>query len=116
MRIYIQSTSSPDPRFIFFQEYFHEFPHVDVCNATRALESQGIRLDVFPVIWRFLPLLDPTVNRIMSRDTDSLVLDREVDAVNEWLQSGTSFHIMRDYVGHCLPILAGISEVYLESL
>ncbi len=57
--------------------------------------------------WRFLPLFDPTVNRIMSRDADSLVLDREIDAVNEWIQSGTSFHIMRDYVGHCVTMLGG---------
>jgi len=107
MRIYIQSTTSLDPRFIFLQEYFHDFPHVDVCNATGALDSLGIRLDVFPMTWRFLPLFDPTVNRVMSPDADSLVLDREVDAVNEWLLSGTSFHIMRDYVGHCVTMLGG---------
>lgn len=108
MRIYVRSTFSLDPPFIFLREYFHSTTHVDVCNATGALKSREIDIEVNPTTWRFLPLLDPTVNRVIFRDTDSLVSDREVDAVNEWIKSDTTFHIMRDYVGHCeYPMLAG---------
>ena len=41
--------------------------------------------------WRFLPIGDPFVDIFMSRDLDSWIIDREVDAVNVWLQSNTLF-------------------------
>ena len=113
VRIYVNSTSVPDASISFLQEHFQSDSHVDVCNVTRALECRGIRLDVFPMTWRFLPLLDPTVVRMMSRDTDSLVTDREVAAVKEWIESNTSFHIMRDNANHCAFILGGKSNIIL---
>jgi len=106
-RIYVDSKSSNDPSFKYIKDSFESYTHVDICNATRALESRGMNVDVNPTLWRFLPLLDPTTKRIMSRDTDSLVTDREVGAVNEWIESKTSFHIMRDNWEHCTSMLAG---------
>lgn len=45
---------------------------------------------------------------MLSRDADSFILQREVDAVNEWLPSGEIFHGMRDCPYHChLYILGG---------
>ena len=60
--------------------------------------------------WRFLPLMDPTVDQLMPRDCDSIVTLREVAAVNQWLESKATFHIMRDHQYHCdleYPILGG---------
>ena len=64
--------------------------------------------------WRFLPLLDPSVDCFMSRDTDSKVLKREADAVNEWLQSPSTFHVMRDHEQHCVPMLGGMWGVKIH--
>jgi hypothetical protein len=57
---------------------------------------------------RFYPAADPTVERFISRDTDSRFTTREVCAVNEWIESGLPFHIMRDHRHHDIQILGGM--------
>ena len=54
---------------------------------------------VFGMVWRFLPLLDPRVDVMVSRDLDSRLGPREVAAVTQWLEQDTSlpFHVMRDH-------------------
>jgi len=43
----------------------------------------------------------------MSRDLDSRVTEREVAAVNEWLESNKTLHSMRDHPWHTVPIMGG---------
>ncbi|EDT42877.1 hypothetical protein [Burkholderia ambifaria] len=53
---------------------------------------------------------DPSVDRFLVRDADSLLSEREVAAVDEWLASGRRFHHMRDYFTHTellLPAMWG---------
>ena len=57
--------------------------------------------------WRLLPLIDPLVDRWMSRDTDSEVGERESAAVHQWLDSDQTFHVMRDHPAHSHPIMGG---------
>lgn len=72
-------------------------------NPLNAQESQ-----INPRLWRFLPLNDePVVDALLTRDLDSEVSEREVAAVNEWLNSSYSFHVMRDHPFHQAFILAG---------
>ena len=53
------------------------------------------------MIWRFLPVLDPSVSVMVSRDLDSRISSREQAVVEEWLgQSNLPFHIIRDHPGH----------------
>ena len=85
---------------------FGRLAHVDLCPVRRVLADRRLR-DPFAMTWRFLPLLDPLVDRLMSRDADSPLLPREVDAVRQWIASNRTFHIMRDHVGHCVPMLGG---------
>lgn len=59
-------------------------------------------------MWRFLPLDDPTVSCVIFRDADSVISPREASAVKEWLESGKSFHILRDNGSHTALILAGL--------
>ena len=49
------------------------------------------------------------VDTFMSRDTDSFIVDREEEAVHEWLMSKHIFHIMRDHPHHFTHILGGIN-------
>ena len=60
------------------------------------------------LFWRFLALADDTIDIILSRDCDSRISEREVSAVNEWINSDKDFHIMRDHPYHQVPILAGM--------
>lgn len=57
---------------------------------------------------RFLVADDPTVERFIIRDVDSRLSWREVNAVNAWIQSGKSVHIMRDHPWHCSLIMGGL--------
>lgn len=92
------------------KELFDDYPFVDLCNVTRVLEIRNITRPLFPMTWRFLPLMDPTVDRMLSRDSDSLVTVRAAEAVRQWLtESNATFHMMRDHWGHCTTqILGGI--------
>lgn len=47
------------------------------------------------MMWRWLPLGDSLVEVFMSRDSDSLIIQREIDSVNVWLESNQIGHIMR---------------------
>lgn len=60
------------------------------------------------MFWRFWAAEDPEVDIFLSRDCDSRISEREVVAVNEWLNSDKDFHIMRDHPYHTVPILGGM--------
>lgn len=69
------------------------------------VENQSIKEKL---TWRFKPTYDKTVRRYLIRDVDSVVNLREKEAVNEWLSSDKSFHVMRDWWTHTDLILAGM--------
>lgn len=60
------------------------------------------------MFWRFFSADDPSVDIMISRDTDSRLSIREKLAVDEWLSSNKDFHIMRDHPYHAAPILGGM--------
>jgi hypothetical protein len=53
------------------------------------------------MIMRFFAIDLPYVDTMICRDCDSLLSDREVFAVKDWLSSGKSLHIIRDHPFHC---------------
>jgi hypothetical protein len=59
-------------------------------------------------MWRFLALDDPRTHRVLFRDADSVISQREAHAVEQWLSSGRRFHTMRDAGGHTELMLAGL--------
>lgn len=60
------------------------------------------------MFWRFETTCDNTVSHSIFRDTDSRLSYREKYAVDEWLSSDKTFHIMRDHPYHSFPILGGM--------
>lgn len=64
--------------------------------------------DARSTLWRFLVFKDLNVSFAMIRDVDSTITKREVKAVNEWLDSNKSHHIMRDHPYHSHIMLAGL--------
>lgn len=60
------------------------------------------------LMWRFLVLADPGVDRFLIRDADSVISTREQAAVQAWIESGRAFHLMRDYFTHTELLLAGL--------
>lgn len=60
------------------------------------------------MFWRFSTSYDPSVDVSIFRDTDSRLSIREKNAVDEWLISDKTFHIMRDHPYHGFPMLGGM--------
>ena len=56
------------------------------------------------------------VKYFMSRDVDAMIIEREVHAVNEWLESNKSFHVMHDNHLHQFPMMAGLWGAKLSEL
>ena len=84
-------------------------------DVVAALVNEGAKViemeepgDWRGMFWRFYPASDPNVEVMISRDCDSRISQREVDAVNDWLDSGLPFHIMRDHPWHGTEILGGM--------
>ena len=65
-------------------------------------------LPFFGLFWRFFVAADPAVERYLIRDCDCILNCQERVAVDEWIQSGKHFHIMRDYASHTELIHAGM--------
>ena len=82
-------------------------PHVTLVNVTQELPPCYAK-DVNPMAWRFLVAADPTVDAYIIRDSDSRPSGREKAAVDEWLRSGTAFHLMRDHASHDPTAFAAI--------
>lgn len=99
-----------------------QFNNIDLCSmpsliervritnntTTPATMDPGLLQGSQPKMWRFLVALDPNVDLFVSRDLDSMLLQREVDAVAEWLRSNYNFHSMRDHPNHGVGFLGGI--------
>ena len=84
-----------------------------VRNELRVAGAEVIRADqVFPAIpryfWRFLAADDDTDDYFCCRDCDCRPSTKEAAAVEVWLDSGLSYHVMRDGVVHTDLILAGL--------
>ena len=57
---------------------------------------------------RFTAISEQNVERVMFRDCDNRFSNREVEAVNEWIETGKTLHVMKDHPYHGgFPILAG---------
>ena len=67
------------------------------------------------MLWRFLPVLDPSVDLMVSRDLDSRLTTREQAAVQEWIDTGLAFHVMRDNPQHGTEILGGMWGARMDS-
>ena len=104
------------------------YSNVDLCDVNEIIRSLADTVTdkvELPVLseelakfnkmnWRYLPLLDQHVDRMLARDTDSEINSREAAAVYEWLESNYTFHIMRDHPDHSLPIMGGMFGVKVD--
>ena len=94
-KVYVYYNNTVPSEFI---EKYRQFDNCELFDMT-GFNCPG-------VLWRFLP--KDGVERFISRDADSRLLIREKLAVDEWIQSGKSLHIMRDHPHHGYPIYAGL--------
>lgn len=61
------------------------------------------------MLWRFLPIWEVGIERVVFRDADSRINWREAEAVKAWIASDLDAHVMQDHPHHgCLPIFGGM--------
>jgi len=90
--------------------YYNNTVPVDIIETARQfkfVEFFDMTNENMPgMFWRFLP---KDVELFISRDTDSRLSMREKNAVDEWIKSGKSLHIMRDHpVWHNVKMFGGM--------
>jgi hypothetical protein len=94
-RFYVESNIKID-----FLKTLKSYKNVEVVKMGKSDGHMGL-------FWRFNPLDEYDVDIFIVRDLDSRPTNREVNAVNEWIESDYSFHIIRDNKSHGVPILGG---------
>lgn len=63
----------------------------------------------FNCTWRFNAIINENVDVMVCRDADSRVSERDFYAIEEWLNSGYNYNIIRDHpIGHHWSINAGM--------
>lgn len=97
-------------RFYIFSECFDLKKDLDQYKnvETILIDKKG---GFYSTLYRFLPLEEDEISYFISRDTDSRLCVREKEAVDFWINSNKSFHIMKDHPYHYtpeFPILAGM--------
>ena len=68
---------------------------LNLSRSVAVLNASGM---IDGMMWRWFPIGDRLVDVFMSRDADSLIIQREIDSVNVWLESNRTGHIMRGFV------------------
>ncbi len=77
-------------------------------NGAEIVRIDGAAQSWPGAMWRFLAMDDPEAARVIFRDADSVISQREARAVQEWIGSGKLFHTLRDAGTHTELILAGL--------
>lgn len=92
---------------------FYVDPQVTVKDQLKAMGAEIIEMPseagAKAMSWRFLAAMEKGFDYVVFRDCDSRLNPREKAAVDSWISSGKTFHIMRDHLHHAAyPIFAGM--------
>ena len=94
-----------------------DVPKETVDKLEKLYNTEVIIIDDEPnnwngMFWRFYAISDIDVEYVIFRDTDCRLSKREYVAVNEWIGSNNTLHIMRDHPMHTEPIMGGMWGVH----
>lgn len=90
------------------EDRLRDMEHVRVSRRLDPVTGRLVAGDWRAMSWRFELACAQGVDVMVSRDCDSRLNRREAAAVEEWLDSGEDFHIIRDHPWHSVPILGGL--------
>jgi hypothetical protein len=86
--------------------YYDKSVPVETINKLNDLDVITIDVtdkNLYGMFWRFLAVDLPESEYCVFRDTDSRITIREKMAVDEWIESNLSIHVMRDHPAHGIP-------------
>lgn len=96
----------PDWKVRIYTDNIDNFKDLDNIDLIEITDSS------FGMFWRFLPMFEDKDNIVMVRDSDSRITPREVQCIEEWLDSGKSFHTFKDHDAHYNFPIIGCSFAY----
>jgi hypothetical protein len=76
---------------------------IDELNKLGVLLQDMSEKGIYGMFWRFFAVDLPNSEYSIFRDTDSRISLREKLAVDEWMSSGKTLHVMRDHPYHMIP-------------
>lgn len=79
---------------------------VETINSLKELSVECIDMtdkNIYGMFWRFFAVDLPNSEYCIFRDSDSRISVREKMAVDDWLESGKTLHVMRDHPYHMIP-------------
>lgn len=90
-----------------------QFPNVIVTRVSEYDPSQEIGMNNIPGMFtRFHAFDHPMFERVLSRDVDSRISQREVDACWQWIESGKILWTIRDHPAHARACNGGLVGLY----
>jgi hypothetical protein len=88
-----------------YQKYLEALVH----KGKIVIQSSPARPLCEMMLWRLKPIFDHgAFDRVICRDSDSLLSLRERQAVEYWVNRGRIVHVMTDSVSHTIPIMGGM--------
>jgi hypothetical protein len=93
----------PDWQMVVFYDNTAPKETIDKLKSLGVLCENMTNKNIYGMFWRFFAVDLPNSEYSIFRDTDSRISVREKIAVEEWLSSGKTLHVMRDHPYHMIP-------------
>ena len=78
-------------------------PIIKKLNDLGVITIDSTSFETYGMFWRFFAYSIDDCEYVVFRDADSRISDREFSAVDEWINSGKTIHVMRDHPAHRIP-------------
>jgi hypothetical protein len=96
-------TIYPDWQMVIYYDTTVPIETISKLNELGVLTIDVTQKNLYGMFWRFFAVDLPESEYCVFRDTDSRITIREKMAVDEWINSGKSIHVMRDHPYHMIP-------------
>ena len=93
----------PDWQMVVYYDNTVPFETIDILNELGVQTIDMTNRGIYGMFWRFFAESLPNSEYSIFRDSDSRITIREKLAVDEWINSGKSIHVMRDHPAHRIP-------------
>jgi len=96
-------TIYPDWQMVVFYDNTVPKEFIEKLNSMDVICQDMTDKGIYGMFWRFFAVELPNSEYSIFRDADSRLSVREKLAVDEWIDSGKTLHVMRDHPYHMIP-------------
>jgi hypothetical protein len=96
-------TIYPDWQMVVFYDNTVPKETIEELNSMDVICQDMTDKGIYGMFWRFFAVELPNSEYSIFRDADSRLSTREKLAVDEWINSGKTLHVMRDHPYHMIP-------------